>query len=559
MHDMKLRPRTLAIGSWSAIIGTAILVFWLQQTAAEPQHVPDDPGTTKLIETSRVDIVESWPFLVLPKKKAYADVCAMLARDQIRVLDGGQEARIVSVDSAPPLATHVLLLDTSSSMSNPNTVIGRRKNRQSKAAAKAYVDWMLEDVESGSSEQLIVATFDDDLFVQVPSSTVRDSSEASRVKGRIEAMTGGFRTTLNDSVYSLMRHLGTRPLGGVVILVSDGADTQSVRDYSDVARVVEETNNVTLFSIGIGQPEGQYADFLESVAEVSGGKYYWVRSQSSDSLGSALKKRFEKIRARVEGQLYVSYLTAPLGAIEADRANADGQVRRTVRIRSLDRRCVIPNDGYRKVRVGRPGTDANGNPLRPDDVGVEIDTRIDDGILRLTIRDRIRDCDPLILYPNELVGPLWAERSVDLIVRPLAQQDARQPEDIIHSWLAMGLIPARAEPGTLATTRHDSFPTQYEINGQTFLLQRDQMRRRCSGPTSPIASGRSICWAPGFEPSTGNVFRLRAKRKSARGTRWRSRPSCWTGSDRLRPTTTCNTWPTGFRIFGHATSLCGSR
>jgi hypothetical protein len=212
---------------------------------------------------------------------------------------------------------------------------------------------------------------------------------------------------------------------------------------------------------------------LESIAEVSGGKYYWVRPRSADKLGGALKKKFKKIRTRIDGQLYVSYLTAPLGAIGADRVDSDGQVRRTVRIRSLDRRCVIPGDGFRKVRVGRPGVDADRAPDRPADPVAGDGRRTNNGVMRLVIKDRVRDADPLILYPNELEGPLWAERNVDVIVPPLELQSARQPEDIIHAWLAMGLIPERAEPGVSPTTRKNSYPTKHEINGKTFLLTRD--------------------------------------------------------------------------------------
>ena len=59
--------------------------------------------------------VEAWPFVVKPRKNADVETCRQLGPSDIRVLEDGETVRVIDVSRAPPLATHVLMIDSSSS------------------------------------------------------------------------------------------------------------------------------------------------------------------------------------------------------------------------------------------------------------------------------------------------------------------------------------------------------------------------------------------------------------------------------------------------------------
>ena len=59
----------------------------------------------------------------------------------------------------------------------------------------------------------MVATFDDSLRMVVPPAVVGDESTASAMKAQIDAVSGGFQTTLFDSLFRLAWYLERCDLG----------------------------------------------------------------------------------------------------------------------------------------------------------------------------------------------------------------------------------------------------------------------------------------------------------------------------------------------------------
>jgi hypothetical protein len=429
-----------------------------------------------LVESARVEVVEGWPFVV----EGDSTICSRLGPDAVRVTENGREVEVIAVDPALPRVTHVLMLDTSASMADLSRITSRKKGRQTKAAAKAYVDWMLEDA-GGPDETLMVFTFDDDLLLRNARTAVTDRGDASRLHGDIDRISGGYHTMLSDSVVRLARLLGSLPEHAVVILLSDGADNGSSASYEDVERVLREANNVTLFPIGVGLPDDRFQRFLETLAEVSGGKYYWIRSSHPSDLGGPLQKRFRDIRERVRSQLYVSWVAEPLGAPGEKPADTRGNVRREVRIHSLDDRCKVPRDGYRPERnLGRRGLPA-GAPAPLSSLA----ERAGRPTIRVSLADLALDSEPLLRYDGDPTGAVVEERTVEILLSPLVLDarsgamtpEPRAPEDVVHQWLLDGLIPETRSPGKSPRVRQTCFPTPHEMNGSAFLDQRDRVAR----------------------------------------------------------------------------------
>jgi len=60
----------------------------------------DAPVHTDLVERSRVDVVEAWPFVVKAKKPAYEQACRDLGASDLRIVEGGQEVRVLDAGNA---------------------------------------------------------------------------------------------------------------------------------------------------------------------------------------------------------------------------------------------------------------------------------------------------------------------------------------------------------------------------------------------------------------------------------------------------------------------------
>src|SRR6185295_1444765 len=165
---------------------------------------------------------------------------------------------------------------------------------------------------------------------------------------------------------------------------------------------------------GIGLTKGSYQQFLETLAGISGGKYYWVRDSRPAELAAPLEKRFRDIRKRVKSQHYVSWYAEPYGAAGEKPADKSGNVRREVRIRSLDARCRIPHDGYRPERSlpgpVRRSVEKGRGTSAPDEAGVRA--------VHVKLGDVVLDSEPLIRYGGDPPGTIIARRTVEILLPP---------------------------------------------------------------------------------------------------------------------------------------------
>jgi Mg-chelatase subunit ChlD len=426
------------------------------------------PLESGLVEESRVDVVQDWPVLVLPGRPKHAEHCASLGPEDLALFEDGREMQVLSVDRAASVTTNVLMLDTSASMTNPWRKPTRRRALQTKAAASAFVEWLRQD-----RERLMVVTFDDDLLLQSPATVVEDERVQRDLQRSVAGITGGFYTTLNDSLARLTDHLEGRPGRSAVILLSDGADRASIRSSDAALELVELSDSLTVFPIGIGLDDGLHQRFLEDVASASGGHYYWLRDRRAAELGRPLEKKFRDIRERLSKQVYVSYLAEPFGALPGDTERADelGRTRRKVKIVSRDRRCEIPASGYRPTRTVRREAVSPLAPAQPNHWILESED--ESATIGTTIDDLVRDSNPLIRYEGETTTRKIARREVRVEVPAFERRfDDAGLEHVLHRWLVEGSLPANDDGARVLDRRDGRFPIAREMNGNAFLERR---------------------------------------------------------------------------------------
>jgi Ca-activated chloride channel homolog len=184
-------------------------------------------------------------------------------------------------------ATVMMVTDTSGSM-NAEDVDPDRLSAAVKSARK------LTD-ELPDNFRLGLVTFSDFAEVQAPPTTDRDPVKAGL--DRLRASGGTAMATGLQRAIDLARTpvpnengTGTRRLPSVLVLLSDGKDTQSPVDPLEVARQAKELK-IPIFAIALGTPTGEVevqdqfgftqripvppdTETLREIARITGGKYF---------------------------------------------------------------------------------------------------------------------------------------------------------------------------------------------------------------------------------------------------------------------------------------------
>jgi Ca-activated chloride channel family protein len=141
-----------------------------------------------------------------------------LAPEDFRILDNGQEQKIVTFDKGELPITAVLLLDSSESMRGELLAAAE-------SGARAFVGGMRP------LDQAMLALFSDQLL-RVTDFTA-DHAELEQALTGVEARGG---TAVNDFLYMSLKLLEGRQGRRVVVLLSDGSDVNSVLSMTDVLR-----------------------------------------------------------------------------------------------------------------------------------------------------------------------------------------------------------------------------------------------------------------------------------------------------------------------------------
>jgi VWFA-related protein len=141
-----------------------------------------------------------------------------LGQEQFRILDNGQEQKIVTFDKGELPITAVLLLDSSESMRGELLAAAE-------GGARAFIAGMRP------LDQAMLALFSDQLL-RITDFTA-DHDELAEALTGVEARGG---TAVNDFLYMSLKLLEGRQGRRVVVLLSDGSDVNSVLSMADVLR-----------------------------------------------------------------------------------------------------------------------------------------------------------------------------------------------------------------------------------------------------------------------------------------------------------------------------------
>jgi Ca-activated chloride channel family protein len=202
-----------------------------------------------------------------------------------------QEIRYFSYESgedAEPLNI-VLLVDTSGSVKD--------KLRFEQEAANAFLSETLRK----NKDMAAVVQFDSEINL------VQDFTYDLTILGNsIEDIRAGGATKLYDAIWVAVDELLQHEVGRRILLVlSDGADTQSLMKEEDAIRIAQE-DDVMIFGIGV-RGRRMRSDFgtLKKFAERTGGSFYNSKVKLSE-----LQKAFSAINRAIKNQYNIGYVSS---------------------------------------------------------------------------------------------------------------------------------------------------------------------------------------------------------------------------------------------------------
>jgi hypothetical protein len=250
----------------------------------------EEPLPTKqpLIEETRVRL-QTVRLRIEPTSAGSPGSCLALDENDLRVLLRGERLdskQIVELERARQPTIHALLIDTSGSM------IG--KLDYARQAASAYV----AELRPGH-ERALIASFDDSMILAHGVTSDRDA-----LRQAIDRLHVGGYTTMRDGLGYAFRELAGQDARPVVLLLTDGMDSASFYDRSEVMGLVKQLPELTVFTIGLGLPPivpyGFGAPtpkkFLQDLSRRTNGAFFDVPT------GSGLEPVFLSIREMLDSE-----------------------------------------------------------------------------------------------------------------------------------------------------------------------------------------------------------------------------------------------------------------
>jgi Ca-activated chloride channel homolog len=241
-----------------------------------------------------------------------------LGEQDFRVLDNGQEQKIVTFDKGELPLTAVLLLDASESMRGDLLTAAEK-------GARAFIGGMRP------LDQAMLALFSDQLL-----RATEFTSDHAVLETALHDVEAGGGTAVDDFLYLSLKLLEGRQGRRVVVLLSDGSDVNSVLSMADVIRKAR-TSQALIYWIqldggarhrsytsswrGHAENDRDYHD-LERAVEESGGRIQPV--QRVDEIEGVFRGIMQELREQYAIGYYPSNLKNDGGwhdvKVEVDRS-----------------------------------------------------------------------------------------------------------------------------------------------------------------------------------------------------------------------------------------------
>ena len=190
------------------------------------------------------------------------------------IIDFSQETRPI---------TMAILIDTSGSMREEIDLV--------QSAAKSFVETLRPE------DRALVVDFDENVYL-----LQELTSDHALLEAAIEGTDAEGGTALYDAVYASYRRL--RKIDGrkAIVLLSDGADTNSRFSYQKVLELTR-THDVVFYSIGLGATvlDVGVRGSLKQLADETGGRSYFPR------VAGELEDIYKQIAEDLRSQYYLTY------------------------------------------------------------------------------------------------------------------------------------------------------------------------------------------------------------------------------------------------------------
>jgi len=230
--------------------------------------------------------------LLVTVKDASGQLVGSLNKEDFSVLDSavGQEITVFERHTEQPLSI-ALLVDTSASTA-----------KELKYEIDSSVKFLRALVREGNPEDaLSFYTFNHDVTLQA--SFTRNPARIERLLQRIRAEAG---TSVYDALWFAAEHLSDRKGRHVIVIVSDGNDTTSVRSYQEALRAVHRADAVIypIVAMPITSEAGRNLGgehALIGLSRSTGGRAFFP------SLGLALDQVFTDILRELRTQYLLGY------------------------------------------------------------------------------------------------------------------------------------------------------------------------------------------------------------------------------------------------------------
>ncbi|HEY3137071.1 MAG TPA: VWA domain-containing protein [Blastocatellia bacterium] len=295
-----------------AIIVSAIALAPMRFSAAQPQKPKSPPKSEKKApeegqdeQTIRLGTqLVTVPFNVTDKKNRYIND---LSKTDIEVLEDSKPQEVFSFERQTDLPiTIAMLVDISGSQ--------QWTLPQEVSAGKRFFHKVLRP----RKDLAAVVTFEHESVLVQNLTSDLDRLDRALDECRIPAETVTYRrggtppinnsgvgsTALYDSVYSVSSDLLRREAGRrVIILVTDGEDTSS---SIKMREAIERTwrSEIIVYSVGIGGPMGVDHGTLKKIAEETGGRAFFPKTEDD------LDKAYAQIDEDLRSQYVLAYTPA---------------------------------------------------------------------------------------------------------------------------------------------------------------------------------------------------------------------------------------------------------